>query len=866
MTSQTDLAFHYSRFATRVARRDPALFERVLDDAQKRPDINAWRDALNNATRDDVDTRLRTLRRELMLRTVYRDIVFNADFRELVDDLSVFSDLCVQSALATHTKPLLGDQDSTYGFSVVAMGKMGGNELNVSSDIDIVFICDEPEADSMDRLTKLANAITRTLDREIDGEFVFRVDTRLRPYGNAGPTVATLDFLEHYFVTQGRMWERIAWLRSRVCAGTAGDSLAALVTPFVFRRYLDFDAIAGMRDLHAQLRAEKTDQRNIKLGRGGIRELEFGTQLRQLLRGGRDARLRGKNTLDSLAALADTGHLSQADAQALDDRYRYLRRVEHMLQYRDDLQTQTLPTNPNELGALAEALGAASVDAMNSEIESVREAVAAFFDATLSGFSAQASVSHHASPIEEKTDAAFAGFRDEARIKQFSDATLNSARMKSIPAASRDRLQKLFERTLSLAAKTRTPDDAATRTLDLLSTLASRSSYLALMTERPNVLHRVVDLAATSEWAVRYVSTHPLLLDELIDARSLSDAVDYEAWRGDLTRALEAAGSDTEAGMDALRHFQQAETFRLLLKDIAGQFSVETLSDHLCALADVCVDAVLRKLLAASNLPMDATLTVIAYGKWGSKELGYAGDLDLIFLMPDNAIEFRDQLTRVAQRLQNWLTTLTPAGRAYEIDVRLRPDGVSGLLLSNLSAFSTYQKEKAWTWEHQAITRARFAAGNRALGHSFEQIRESIIAMPREWATLRTDILEMRARIAKEHPNRDHDTMFDLKHDRGGLVDMEFAVQALVLRHGATQPTMRLDHGNIALANRAATLGLLGDAGAAIAREAANAYRELRKMQHAVRLSGAEKARVPLADVTALRNAIAMFYDASFVE
>jgi [glutamine synthetase] adenylyltransferase / [glutamine synthetase]-adenylyl-L-tyrosine phosphorylase len=864
VTSNTDLAFRYSRFASRVERRDPTLFERVAANPESRPSLAAWRDALETATSDDIDARLRTLRRELMLRTIYRDIAFNADFRTLVDDLSVFSDLCVQSALRAHSKALFDDPSPPFGFSVVAMGKMGGNELNVSSDIDIVYVCDEPDADAMDRLARLANLVTRTLDRVIDGEFVFRVDTRLRPYGSAGPTVATLDFLEHYFVTQGRMWERIAWLRSRVCAGAAGESMTALVTPFVFRRYLDFDAISGMRELHAQLRAEKTDQRNIKLGRGGIRELEFGTQLRQLLRGGRDARLRTRNTLEALKALADAGYISREEAATLDRHYRFLRRVEHMLQYRDDLQTQTLPSDHNELGALSEAMGAASVDAMEREIALVREEVAAFFDATLGGLSTQTAASNGASDSSKKeTNAAtsLAGFKDEARVKQFSEATFNSSRMKSIPAASRDRLQKLFDSTLALAVATRAPDEAATRTLDLLSMLASRSSYLALITERPNVLHRVVDLAATSEWAVRYLSTHPLLLDELIDSRSLADEPNYEAWRGELSRALDATGDDTEAGMDALRHFQQAETFRLLLKDIAGQFTIETLSDHLSALADVCVDVTLRKLLAAAKLPMSATLTVIAYGKWGSKELGYASDLDLIFLMPDDEIAFRDQLTRVAQRLQNWLTTLTPAGRAYEIDVRLRPDGVSGLLLSTMSAFATYQQEKAWTWEHQAITRARYAAGNRAMGHAFERVRETIIALPREWAKLRTDILEMRARIAKEHPNRDHDAMFDLKHDRGGLVDMEFAVQALVLRHGATQPTLRLDHGNIALANRAATLGLLGDDGVTIAQNAANAYRELRKLQHAVRLGGAEKARVPVADVAIQRDAIAAFYD-----
>jgi [glutamine synthetase] adenylyltransferase / [glutamine synthetase]-adenylyl-L-tyrosine phosphorylase len=836
--------------------------------------MNDWRRELADATPDNIDGRLREMRRELMLRTVVRDLIHHVEFDELVADLTAFADLSVEAALRAHApRDALGaesglSQALRYGFSVVAMGKMGGGELNASSDIDVVFVCDEPPSHAMDALNRLANAVTKTLDREIDGEFVFRVDTRLRPYGSVGPIVATLDFLESYFVAHGRMWERIAWLRSRVCAGNAGDALASLVTPFVFRRYLDFDAVSGMRELHAQLRAEKSDPRNIKLGRGGIRELEFGVQLRQLLRGGRDPRMRVKSTTAALAALADAGYVDRDEAGQLHQHYRFLRRVEHVLQYRDDLQTQTLPSNQLELAALAEATGYASIDALEREIAMVREFVARFFDGTLGGISAPATPrksealeQSHKRETNNTDEVKTVGFTDEKRVSQFVDASLNGVRARSLPAASRERLARLIDATLQHAKTTNTPDDAATRTLDLLSALASRSSYLALMTERPKVLARVVDLAATSEWAVRYLTTHPLQLDELIDARSLSETVAYDAWHHELRRMLDATGDDTEAGMDALRHFQQAETFRLLLKDIAGQFSVETLSDHLSALADVCVDATLRKLLAAAKLPMHATLTVIAYGKWGSKELGYASDLDLIFLMPNEATEFRDQLTRVAQKLQNWLTTLTSAGRAYEIDVRLRPDGASGLLLSTVDAFATYQRDKAWTWEHQALTRARFAAGNRAIGQAFERVRDDILALPRDWAKLRADILEMRERIAKERVNRDADLVFDLKHDRGGLVDMEFAVQALVLRYGATHETMRLDHGNIALAKRAASLGLLGADGAAIAQTAADAYRELRKLQHAVRLRGAEKARVARDEAKHLAAAVTEFYD-----
>ncbi len=809
-----------------------------------------------------------------MLRSVVRDISFAADHTELVSDLSEFADLCVEVALQVQLAKL-GETSETLGqLSVIGMGKLGGYELNVSSDIDIVFVCDEPTSEQIERMNRIANAVTRSLDREVEGDFVFRVDTRLRPYGSAGPMVPTLDFLETYFVTQGRTWERLAWLRARVVAGPLAGAVQSLVTPFVFRRYLDFDAIDGVRDLHRQLRAEKTDPNNVKLGRGGIRELEFGVQLRQILRGGRDPRLQTKNTLDALSAFASLGYLNSGDAERMSSHYRYLRRVEHMLQYRDDLQTQTLPRDDSELGPLAEALGESDTSSFAQRLNAVREDVARFFDETLGGMQSARTTVAGISNAETTPPAAntndtsigFANYANAEEIERYHQATLTGVRVRALPANSRQRFESLAARVVQLALQTSAPRDAHARTLDLLVGVAGRSSYLALMTERPETLRRVVDLAASSEWATRYLMSHPLLLDELIDARSLTSVVDYENWRVELTRALAAQGEDTEAGMDALRHFQQAEVFRLLLKDVAGLLRVESLSDHLSALADVCVDVTLRKLLAAAKLPSTATLTVIAYGKWGSKELGYASDLDLIFLMPNDATDFRDQLTRVAQRLQNWLTTLTPAGRAYEIDVRLRPDGVSGLLLSTIDAFATYQREKAWTWEHQAITRARFAAGNRALGAAFEKIRDDIIALPRDWRQLRGDILEMRERIAREHPNRERGELFDLKHDRGGLVDMEFAVQALVLRYGASHPTMRLDHGNIALAKRAGELGLIGSDGDRIATAAADAYRELRKMQHAIRLRGAEMAQVIVQEAQPLAAAVTEFFERTLAE
>jgi [glutamine synthetase] adenylyltransferase / [glutamine synthetase]-adenylyl-L-tyrosine phosphorylase len=883
-TQAFDVAFNYSRFAQRVARHDAALIDAVRATAADRPNVNLWRQQLATITSEQVDATLRRMRRELMLRTVLLDLAFNASFEHLTQDLSAFADLAISAATAAHSADIFGQREPPFGFSTIAMGKLGAHELNASSDIDIVFLCDDPDPEAMDALNLLARRISRTLNLEIGGEFVFRVDTRLRPYGDAGPMVPTLDFLEHYFVSQGRMWERIAWLKARVAAGALAAPLAALTTPFVFRRYLDFDAVAGMRELHAQLRTEKNDPHNIKLGRGGIRELEFGAQLRQLVRGGREASLRIKATVPALVALAAAGKITLAQSQLLSTHYRFLRRVEHVLQYRDDLQTQTLPRDAAEKLALSNALGFASTDAFDGHLNAVRNDVATFFDGTLTGaFGVSddtavriASVASVASTTgtasSEATDTTTdneesallqrmktSGYADPPASLAYLRATLASARVSALPATSRARFEQLAKVTLRYAGSTSTPDAACKRTLDLLLAVASRSSYLALMVERPQVLDRVIDLAAASDWALRYVTQHPLLLDELMDGRTLGSPIDPAQWRHELTAQLRDAGGDTERAIDAIRHVQQAETFRLLLKDIAGLLPLETLSDHLSALADVVVDVTLQHLLAAAQLPDSAQLAVIAYGRWGGKELGYASDLDLIFLMPDAATVHRDALTRIAQRLQTWLTAMTAAGRAYEIDVRLRPDGISGLLLSNVSAFADYQREKAWTWEHQALTRARFAAGDPATGSAFESIREGVIATPRDGATLREDIARMRLKVAEGHPNKKRDTQFDIKHDAGGLVDLEFAVQALVLRYAATYSTMRANHGNIALAVRAGELGLVD---IKVGANAANAYRTLRSKQHALRLQGAERAVVAVDALSEERRAIRAFYEA----
>ncbi|MCX8098896.1 MAG: bifunctional [glutamate--ammonia ligase]-adenylyl-L-tyrosine phosphorylase/[glutamate--ammonia-ligase] adenylyltransferase [Casimicrobiaceae bacterium] len=860
-----DRVYAWSRFAARLARESPALAAQVAADPLARIDLAAWRQQAQSLAQDPQAAAAWLLERraELMLRTIVRDVGLAAPYEELVADLSAFADLALETALRAQTQALGLSEASLGSFTIVAMGKLGGAELNASSDIDLVFLCDDEALETVEPLNALVRALVRTLEPPRQERFVFRVDLRLRPFGEAGPIVPSLSFLESYFVRQARMWERLAWLRARPVCGALTREAERLIEPFVYRRYLDFDALAGMRTLHQQLREEKQDQANLKLGRGGIRELEFGTQLRQLIRGGHQPALRARNTLAALEAFAATGRLPRALTEQLAADYRFLRRLEHMLQYRDDQQTQRLPEAPSELEALARAMGRPDAAALLEELSTVRERVRTWFDETLDGGYGLTAETRHllletrAQPLPSEPTALPPAFQRQRH------ATLASARVRGLSARAQERLGELATRAAALACGLEEGEAAYARTLDLLAAIGGRSSYLALMLERPQVLKRLVDLAASSDWAIRYVMRHPVLLDELIDPRLHGADPDYGVWRNALRERLSTCGADVERAMDAVRHFQHEETFRLLLADLAGALTVERLSDHLSALADTVVAVVLDHVLGTLGLPQPVEasgLAVIAYGRWGGKELGYAGDLDLVFLLDDARLDERDRYTRAVQRLASWLTTMTAAGRAYEIDTRLRPDGEAGVLVTTVSAFETYQREKAWTWEHQALTRARYAAGDTKVGERFEAIRRRVLATARDWGKLRAEILDMRRRVAEGHPNRERDRLFDLKHDPGGLVDIEFGVQALVLRYAHCHPELLDNLGNIALARITGRLGLVEPA---LAEGAANAYRALRARQHALKLRGAEMARVPVTELVPEREAARAWFDAA---
>jgi glutamate-ammonia-ligase adenylyltransferase len=874
-------ALTWSRYAARAFAADPALAQVVA--AIDAPP--AW-------SAPEVDDpallapALRRLRRRVFLHTMLRDLTGRAPLPEVCATMTSLADTAIASAVrahateldAMHGAPIGADSGTRQELIVVGMGKLGGGELNVSSDIDLVFVYPEEgdtagprSVSNREYFDKLGRRIVAALNDVTADGYVFRVDMRLRPYSESSALTTSFAGLEHYLLTQGRAWERYAWLKARPITGERHDELMALVTPFVYRKYLDYDAYEGLRDVHRQIRehgARRDALPNVKIGEGGIRENEFIAQAVQIVRGGREPELRMRQTVAALEALGERS-LLPASAGTLVAAYTFLRNVEHRLQYRDDAQTHALPDDADERRLLAEAMDASPGD-FERELTRHRGVVSFTFAQTFGDTADSA----------EPTDACFealwedpagspanldalreAGFADPQALVTILARVRESGRYRQLPAASRQRFDTLIPQLLAAASAQPGLSGAQVvfeRLLALLETIARRSAYLALVIEHPPLLPRLANLMGASAWAAEYLTLHPLLLDELLDARALLAEPEWDAWREELSRLLSQRPDDTEHQMDVLRHFRHAQTFRLLAQDLSGLLTVERLADHLSALADIVLDGALAACWA-QFAGLDAPpprFAIIGYGKLGGKELGYVSDLDLVFLFdiaPDDpdAQESEFAYTRFAQRLNTWLTSTTAAGPLYDTDLRLRPDGAKGMLVSSLKGFSRYQRGSAWLWEHQALTRARFVAGDAQVGAAFEAERLVILTQEREPAKLAEEITAMRRRMHAGHPNPT--PLFDLKHDEGGMVDIEFTVQCLVLGHSHAHASLTLNKGNIALLHMAGELGL---APHALAREVADAYRDYRRLQHKVRLTGASQARVDPEPHAARRAAV----------
>ena len=887
-----------SRFVQRIRRRYAEQLSLLPSGAPTRAAMQAVFDALRS-TGADISQALRTTRQLVLERLTCLDCdadtpleMVTLAMTELAEwSLDISFDEGCKTLDQSHGAPLAPNGERAQ-LCIVGMGKLSARELNVSSDIDLIYIYDHDgetagNAEGRSRISnqeyfsKLVRAMYALVGDTTEHGFVFRVDLALRPNGNSGPPAVSLGALEEYFHVQGREWERFAWLKSRVVAPSSavGSSCAlylrSLVVPFVFRRYLDYNVFDSLRVLHRQIRdhaarrsAGHPERNNdVKLSRGGIREIEFTVQLLQVVRGGQFPELRTRPTVSALQRIATAGLMPQSTADALAQAYLFLRKVEHRIQYLDDQQTHVLPSGDNDLGWIAQTLGFADTCAFLCQLDAHRELVAQEFDALLGG------AQHGCKGCGGKSsgdandfDALLADlegpFRD--RVASWRE----HPRVLALREESRARLGRLVQRTAQWLADGRVTEDAAVRLADWIEPLLRRESYLALLLERPTVHERLLRMLGAARWPARYLLKHPGVIDELAGTAMLEERFDAQDFEQELERrrtALQGSGEDDdEALLNLLRRAHHAEVFRTLARDVEGKLTVEQVADDLSALAE----SVLRTTAAwcwqrlKNKHRPDHRFAIIAYGKLGGKELGYGSDLDIVFVYDDEDERAGEVYAALVRKLINWLTVKTGEGDLYEIDTALRPNGNSGLLVTSFASYAAYQQQRgsntAWTWEHQAMTRARCVLGAPELQARFDAVREAVIKTERGEKGLRDEIGNMRTKVSASHAIKGE--QFDVKHSPGGMVDIEFVVQFLVLSQGGRHPELLPNVGNIALLQRAQACGLLpGDVGD----KAAQAYRTLRQIQHRARLNE-EPTQLDIAKVTTERDAGLALWTAVF--
>ncbi|HWU69488.1 MAG TPA: bifunctional [glutamate--ammonia ligase]-adenylyl-L-tyrosine phosphorylase/[glutamate--ammonia-ligase] adenylyltransferase, partial [Stenotrophobium sp.] len=779
---------------------------------------------------------LRDVRRREMTRIAFRDIGGLAPLDETLYDLSDLADACCDCALRHAERNLQarwgrpqGEDGGEAQPVVLGMGKLGGHELNFSSDIDLIFCFTQsgetaggPRSVSNEEyFSRLAQDTARILSAHTEDGFVFRVDTLLRPFGSAGAPAWSLSAMEDYYQVHGREWERYAFIKARPIAGDleAGMQLLKTLRPFVYRRYFDYNAIVSLRSLKKLIEDEvsrKGLEDNVKLGAGGIREVEFIVQSFQLVRGGQEAPLRDNRLRPVLRYLGQAGHLDGATVTALDDAYVFLRRLENAIQMYADEQTHALPKTETARAALCAALQMADWTTLMARLDAVRARVRHEFErvfgdngaaqpATDSGlsntlgalWSGLAGVAESAGALQA------CGFGADATLLAETLRDLKNARLvRAMQETTALKLQALLTPLLEECLRQKQPAQAALRLLKIIDAIAGRATYITLLYESTTARENLVRLCAASPWLTDLLARAPLLLDNLLDPRTLYELPERQQMATDLAaRCAQFDFRDTEAAMNLLRNYQKETTLRIAAADLAHALPLVKVSDRLTWLAEVTVaqalDFAWAEMRAQYGVPLrqdgtPAAFAVIAYGKLGGIEMGYTSDLDLVFLHDcdaadgesvggERAINNGIYFSRLAQRLINWLATQTPAGRAYEVDMALRPNGGSGLLVTSLSSFTVYQREHAWTWEHQALTRARPIAGDARLGERFLAVRAEVLMRKRDPEKLRAEIVEMRARM-RANLDKSTDTLWDIKQGEGGMIDAEFITQFLVLR------------------------------------------------------------------------------------
>ncbi len=854
-----------SDFAYHSFLRDPSLlgpeFLQLMSDPRH---ADARAGTLAEAHGDaELRLELRRFRLREALRLIWRDVNGADAVETTLAGASVLAECCIEAALrgaerevAQRHGVLRDAQGRVQRLVVFALGKLGGGELNFSSDIDVVFAFaehgdsgsdDGRNARSLDASAYYARVgqllVSLLADRNADG-YVFRVDLRLRPFGNAGRLALSFAAMEQYFQREGRDWERYAWIKARPVAGdrAAGARLLDTLRPFVFRRYLDYTAFAGLREMKALIDAEvarKDLADHLKLGPGGIREIEFIVQLVQLIRGGREPTLRARGLLPALAACEQLGFMSAERARRLREAYRFLRQLENRVQMFADQQTHEIPADAEVRQRIARALGRADWDALAMELAVHRAAVVEEFAALMAVEARSDAQKTQAQWLQfwrlldagEDIDPrvlAEAGFDPPHEAITELEALRGSAALRNMSARSRERLDRVMPALFAAAATQTEPMSSLIRLLKLVHAIARRSVYLALLDEQPAALKRLSAVFSASAFLAERVIAHPLLLDDLFDDRVDNLPLRREDLSEELARRLATLGdADPEAEIELIQEQRQSALFRIGLAFLGGRVDAVASARLLADVAEVVLAAVLRiaerDLIAAhgrigERIAEGTGLTIIAYGSFGGAELGFGSDLDLVFVYDGDLAQGESDgprpldgsryYARLAQRIVHLLGVLTRAGRLYEVDVRLRPDGSKGMLVLSFAAYEAYQRERAWTWELQALVRARAIAGDVALLRRFADLRANLLGATREADSVREDVRAMRERWRTER-DRSDEGQFDLKQGAGGLVDIEFLLQALVLMHSAEYPALLASGNSAELIATAALSGVL---------------------------------------------------------
>ncbi len=879
------------------------LLDRSLQDGEMRCALAEQLDQCSGE--DDLARQLRRYRNRQQVRIIWRDLCRQADLGETCADLSDLADACIDLAYhwlyVRHCEqfgvPTGRRSGEAQHMVILGMGKLGARELNLSSDIDLIFGYPEGgetvgarrSLDNQEFFVRLGQRLIKALDAPTPDGFVFRVDMRLRPYGSSGALVLSFNALEQYYQDQGRDWERYAMIKARVVGGdqAAGKELLDMLRPFVYRRYLDFSAIDALRTLKQLIQQEvrrKGMAANIKLGAGGIREVEFIAQAFQLIHGGRDLSLQQRPLLKVLATLADQGYLPAPAVDELREAYEFLRYTEHALQAIDDRQTQMLPETQTDCDRVAFMLGFDGWEAFHRQLLHWRGRVEWHFNQVIADpdedekTGGEALVGGEWLPLwEQDWDEEFAcrqlgdaGFRDGAAACQRLAALRSGNQVRTMQRLGRERLDAFIPRLLAQVVEQGDPDLVLERVLPLVEAVARRSAYLVLLTENPGALQRLLELCAGSPWIAEQIARFPLLLDELLNAGRLFSPPQAPELAAELhERLARIPEDDLEQQMEALRHFKLAHRLRVAASEIAGTLPLMKVSDYLTWLAEAILEQVLalawRHTVARHGQPRrvdgsscDPAFIIVGYGKVGGIELGHGSDLDLVFIHDGDPNAETDGLkpidgaqffTRLGQRIIHLLTTQTTSGQLYEVDMRLRPSGAAGLLVSSLSAFERYQSGEAWTWEHQALVRARVLVGCPRLATDFEQVRAAVLGRSRELESLRREVSEMRAKMRDNLGTRathagtadkafQADGEFNLKQDAGGIVDIEFMVQYAALAWSHQHPQLLRYTDNIRILDGLEQAGLMTGDEVRLLQDAYKAYRAAAHRQSLQKLPG----------------------------